>query len=88
MGAKLKEKDASPSELRINFALQKLRSLQGAAIISLVKAKWRHRVRLMPSFAIGLGFGDKWSRRRSANTGRGSHYRSQKRYRGINMFAF
>ena len=53
-GSELKEKDASPAELRINAAFQKLRVLQGKEIINLVKLKWRHRVGLMPSFASNL----------------------------------
>eukprot|EP01048_Picozoa_sp_COSAG05_P034567 COSAG05_NODE_14518_length_394_cov_1.861017_1_plen_126_part_10 len=36
-GSELKEKDASPNELRINAVFQKLRSLQGKEIIVLVK---------------------------------------------------
>ena len=53
-GSELKEKDASPNELRINAVFQKLRSLQGKEIIVLVKNKWHHRVGLMPSFASNL----------------------------------
>lgn len=53
-GSSLTEKDASPAELRVNAAFQKLRALQGKEIINLVKQKWRHRVGIMPAFASNL----------------------------------